>query len=769
MKFVYACLAVLFMQSYCVLCDSNSSQQYLTCISCDIGQYLYAFNHTHARCRACPDTTSTDETITALSPHDCECVQGMFAYENACEFCVNGSYKADVGNETCTFCPQFETTHATGSISLDQCVCRQGFTHKDTLSETSVTDCVPCEGGTKKNFIGDEPCVPCLAGFYCPTQSIESIQCPSNSSSPAQSSSENDCKCLPGFYEDRTLGLTCHQCPPGTYNEFLGQAQCQSCPRDTFQPHFGMSDKVDCQNCPANTDTNSAQRVTTQTGCFCKAGYSGLPGGPCTACKIGEYRDASGQQSNNESYICEACPGGTYNDVVAATSMDFCQVCPNNTFSLPRSGSIDRCVCVAGYFYDDDDATFTCTECAAGSFQPETNSSACHACPAGTFSTVTAAVSSQVCQQCADGFYNTLLGAVTCLPCASNTWQNLSVSNTHALECSACPANSLHNLSAQTDIESCRCQAGYAAVDNGTDYYRCELCLPGFYCPGDGKQFLCELNHFSQPGSTVCTPCHPNSQGEQIQSEEECLCKPGTQGRAHDTCSLCAAGKFQALLGNNVTCEPCDVGFYQNNTGSTECQKCANNSLSGQGSDDITDCVCNPKFHGPNGGPCELCESGTFCPGGTTFQNCRQHSTSAPGQVSQNACDCIPGYYSRSESSTCLKCPPNSYCPGDLLLLNCSAHSFSRAGSSSIEQCICGGGTWRGCVMLPNGTAYNNAGRCEIDYNLPCTTCEADSICVNNTLQHCPDFSSAPAGSDHPFDCVCDSGYRTVLTHHDSH
>jgi hypothetical protein len=87
-------------------------------------------------------------------------------------------------------------------------------------------------------------------------------------------------------------------------------------------------------------------------------------------------------------------------------------------------------------------------------------------------------------------------------------------------------------------------------------------------------------------------------------------------------------------------------------------------------------------------------------------------------------------------------------------------NSTSLAGAAAASACTCAPGTWRGCTPVEGGGAVDsNNEPCEIDFLLPCEECGEDVVCLNNTLLHCPEHSTAPAGSSHSEDCVCEGGY----------
>ena len=74
------------------------------------------------------------------------------------------------------------------------------------------------------------------------------------------------------------------------------------------------------------------------------------------------------------------------------------------------------------------------------------------------------------------------------------------------------------------------------------------------------------------------------------------------------------------------------------------------------------------------------------------------------------------------------------------------------------------------CIHTSDGVYLDRQGQpCEIQWTNACVLCEANDICVNNTLLHCPTHSTAPAGSSDEHDCVCDDGYYNVFLHDPTH
>ena len=577
----------------------------------------------------------------------------------------------------------------------------------------------------------------------------------------------------------------------------IGDPVCTVCAGGTYKHALG--DEA-CTECPVNSDSDD--NADALTDCTCNLGYIGPAGGPCVACVAGKYR------SDVNTNICVGCPVGKYNELDASFDVGDCQQCPTNTNTYSDgSGSSLDCVCNAGYeaSRNNGDDSYTCTACAAGFYSLASNSSACAACGSGTYSTATAATTANVCTECPDGQYNVDTGKSECSLCPTSTWQDLFAPNTKANPCEACPTNSSHSELGTVDIHDCVCHAGYYKVQNTfgrrlltITVFTCEVCLAGDFCPGDNSITDCPVNHWSYAGSAQCTECAANSQGivsQGLTTPEQCQCIAGFEGNYDNLCTECPTGMFQELdytydtLQLNlragitedspavpVTCQYCPEDTFCHLLGSNVCFDCPANSESGVGSDEQTDCVCKAGFVGPNGGPCEPCPVGFFCPGGTQATLCRLNSNSTIGVSTQAECLCNPGWYSVGAGTNCRKCEPDKYCPGDQALISCANNSFSPPGAASASACWCNEGMWRGCITLENGTRLDSTGApCDIDYGLDCFSCGPNDICVNETLQHCPEHSVAPAGSHDPDACTCVDGYYNVPhdaddhDHHDGH
>ena len=216
-----------------------------------------------------------------------------------------------------------------------------------------------------------------------------------------------------------------------------------------------------------------------------------------------------------------------------------------------------------------------------------------------------------------------------------------------------------------------------------------------------------------------------------------------------------------------TTCRPCPVGTYNDADGAHVCTACPTHSNASAGTDALDGCVCVSGYYGPDGGPCAGCPADSFCLGGVAATQCRPHSKSPPLSSAAADCKCDPGYYSNATDLACRKCPPGFYCHGDQHIAACAGNSSSPAGASAAENCTCAPGMWRECILQVATGAYLDADGqpCTIDWLADCVTCAADTICLENTLLHCPDHSTAPAGSADEHACQCDDGYYNVFYH----
>ena len=117
----------------------------------------------------------------------------------------------------------------------------------------------------------------------------------------SQSSTVEDCVCLPGYY----------------LPYWDSSAPCLPCPAGTFADKHNSSQ---CTPCPANSNHTSTKQ-TNVSACLCNAGWAGLAASGCQECAVNFYSE------ERNSLNCTPCPSGTA------------------TYEYPRV----MCQCHAGY------------------------------------------------------------------------------------------------------------------------------------------------------------------------------------------------------------------------------------------------------------------------------------------------------------------------------------------------------------------------------------------------------------------------------------
>ena len=796
-------------------CSCNSTFTNISdfCVSCSF--HTFKSDIGNVSCTNCPANSATLQE-GSFDIHDCLCNPGFAGdeTEHECFECNKGKFKSAVGDILCdicppnTFCPQRQmiepnrcaanSSSLAGSDYFFDCACNVGF-HYDLSN--CIPDSTPLifrtvtvnEDGAPY-FVLDQPMIltvgqevtvdwsatPDTHPFALSTTSAVPYELPGDDILTQEIDTTDKITKLTVHSADTSLyymcqfghgfqgvkvkikplsfqcDLECTQCAQGKYNDIVNQSSCISCPNNTFNPHLTRSNLSDCLACPANS-ASPPESIAIEA-CICNLGYAGNPGEECIECAPGTYLDSL------HIYECLKCPANTFNELFAQVASSSCLACGHNKTSIAGSGSEFACVCDPGFEFERRDHRFDCHECAVGKFSNVSNTSSCAACATGFFNDD---IAKTVCIQCADGKYSDIVGQTACVSCEAGKYQDTSVPDVKSYQCTFCPENSFHNFTQSISINDCTCNAGYRDIYVSGTFDSCALCEPGSFCPGEGQQFLCDKNHFSQAGATSCTQCHPNSHGGQIINYTECLCLAGTEGRYHDECTLCLAGTVQPTNFSGLPCQDCARGFYQESPGKLECDSCSPNSMTDStGSDDVKDCRCIPSYFGPDGDICRECPANFYCPGGNVINECPLFTLSENKSFHIRNCTCRPGFTAPINGVQCSACPRNFYCPGGTAQIACSNNSHSKAGSKQIEACTCNAGLWRGCIQASNGTFLNQNGLCTIQYELGCVACGEDVICINNTLEHCPAFSTSLPKSSEPDDCVCDDGFYAV---HDSH
>ena len=99
----------------------------------------------------------------------------------------------------------------------------------------------------------------------------------------------------------------------------------------------------------------------------------------------------------NGSAPCSLCSKGTYSTETAQISESTCSDCPAHTYSPDESTLLTNCTCNKGYTGPDGKA---CAACIAGTYKDVNGLAPCAECPAGKYSSASAATAASSCIEC---------------------------------------------------------------------------------------------------------------------------------------------------------------------------------------------------------------------------------------------------------------------------------------------------------------------------------------------------------------------------------
>jgi hypothetical protein len=205
--------------------------------------------------------------------------------------------------------------------------------------------------------------------------------------------------------------------------------------------------------------------------------------GSCTSCPAGTY-----SWVDNIPNTCFPCPAGYASSVVGATSVAVCAACVAGTYSSPAASVCSTCApgcycpnnaqrypipCPAGTYSSATAATSssTCVPCPAGYICPSAGQIAPVACPAGTFNPALYGASNASCQSCPAGAMCPMGGLTHPIPCPTNSYGP----SIGATVCLSCPFQSHNNQTGSSSILTCECN-NLLVASGGADSF---VCAPG--------------------------------------------------------------------------------------------------------------------------------------------------------------------------------------------------------------------------------------------------------------------------------------------------
>lgn len=211
-------------------------------------------------------------------------------------------------------------------------------------------------------------------------------------------------RCAPGkFKSPGMLFEACTLCPENTFSSVPGAPRCDACP--PFSSSAVGSSRCIFETCDLEN---------YNADCMCPPGTSGPPGGPCSACAVGTYKNAPGAAA--------------------------CDACSSTKTSVPGSSS---CFCKANFTTTGDGQ---CLPCMDGMISGENSTFCFFVCGRGYTGT------EGNCVGCASGTYKETEGDGTCIACSGNTFSRAA-----AAQCSTCP----FSATAKQNHGSCACNPGF--------------------------------------------------------------------------------------------------------------------------------------------------------------------------------------------------------------------------------------------------------------------------------------------------------------------
>lgn len=641
-------------------------------------------------------------------------------YQDACDLCPVGSYKADSGSQACTPCGAGFT----------------GATMEHIRFQTYIND----NSGDPEVRISDHYCEECAVGTY--EHSGVCTSCHANSSSSAGSSSVDACMCAAGY---KPAAGTCAPCPAGSHKSAPGNVACTKCGENTYSEDEGATNVRVCLSCPGNTQENSVARDNV-LNCVCSPGFTAeVAGVECDACADGSHKTEVGVST------CTNCPTGTYQPASSTRhTRDTCRSCPDHMNSPQAAYRKRECECEATFHRT---STSQCTLCASDFYCPDENIET--GCPDySTSGPGSVTVDDCLCDQ---GFSRV---ADSCQQCTPNTYCEDGVSER------SCPDNSTTlGLVGQTTRSACVCNAGFFESDVrlGT----CMLCGADTFCANE-QRFVCGANASAPPGSVSAAACQCDAlyqregdacvrcsqsqvctEGDGAVAEcaggatnynQQCKCAPGTY------CSQDAVDSCEATH----ACETCDSAHHCTNNRKNECK---NGSTSPEGSSSETACLCVPGTFLTVSGGCSACAQNSYCHSQSTY-SCDKHDenlvTVDGGSSDKDECVCRPGHFRLSLTDLCKPCPLNFYCPEDGMsqlanVLACQENEMTlETGRTAEQECVCRAG-----FMVSDDAASTTR----------CVPCQPGERCLRGALVDTSCGIRFRVPNDAHTECLCQPGY----------
>lgn len=347
---------------------------------------------------------------------------------------------------------------------------------------------------------------------------------------------------------------------------------------------------------------------------------------------------------------------------------------------------------------------------------------------------------------CAVGYE---LDSGECSPCISGSFKD-EAGNTSCTGCS-------QNMKSTKGAALCVCDKGYEP-DTSRSPSQCTEC---------SSTDVHKTKFKDQVGNTSCLSCsammsclEPDGSGSVTEITEECSAIHVFQGGAWTT-QLGAHYQTQCLCNPGFAgppggpCTKCAENYVAANPNTATCTQCHSNDHK-VSNDARTACVCDKGYSGKIGSnACFLCFHGEYkdsignqdcseCPKGST------HNLQASTDV--NDCLCATGYTLNAQATKCVVCAAGKFKNklGSESCSDCLGNTYSLEGASSCLACATGSEIPKGGTRTQASDCQCSAGY-EPDGSNGCKECAAGKFKAGVGTEACVDCGAAGTGTDNTF------------------
>jgi len=714
----------------CTICPAGSSCAASATAPTTCANWTYAASTGMSSCTACPALTSgwakADSTGTGWKSHT-SCVQTSPTPTNCAggnlkqvaasngattwgASAVNSALSSNAGyhvnGTACSACTG--ATYYGGGTATSCTACPSIYTSNTDAAKSKIEQCqVKTTGGYYIKTAKDDTQTECGSGNYCPSTTVAYGSTNTQTACPVPADHKR--ATIPAEYYASSIADTSLNTWP---KKWAAVTQCQVL--NTYEGTRGSlydyltynttTQKYDVQGSVLWFKANPGYYLTRATGCGTYAYY-----GKAVECDKNAYcpgKDKVECNSSNKAEVqvekfglelCSALGNGKYatsDGGASANSTAACYLTTTAPNFVAAAGAAES-ACTAGGWCPGNvkvayGSTGGRTPCVAGTYNPNTSSSAVSACvkaDAGYY-VPSAGASSQTA--CSGAKYSDTTGATECTACptqsgVSNVWywvstgthddvkgcygfyNNVALNNgsVERIQCFWDKTKSQYDTSCGAMKDGLKCNATYynAALNNNSSanaaYYSdkasvianaCTTVGKGYWSPADAyTRTQCPAGYRDGTAAAAESACTMNVAGGKF-------VKVAKESAASGTCDAgYAKAAHSVTYGNTSACAACTGATYAASTGQASCTACPtaktyasavqsygywNNGKDGD--------------HTISGG-CYVTMTGTLSNGSLTYHGCYLGTDGDYGNgggkrcyVQQDKLKCNAGYYASS-------------------------------------------------------------------------------------------------------------------------